>query len=136
MNAPHHECTGVCQNQAAAMESALLAGQLDAARAAAIQGGLWGPALVLARVSSNAAAWSETCAAMSAAMLPVSSPAHTALALLGGGPDALLSGWSGGAWVGEWWRHAAVIAANRSPGDEQVLRTMADTLLKGHAMVR
>ena len=136
LNTCCYQTRSLLDAQAAAMEAALLTGNVDAARTAAMAGGLWGPALVLARASPNAAAWTETCAAMCAATLPASSPAHTALTLLGGGPDGVLGGLGEGAWVAGWWRHAAVIAANRSAGDERVLRGMADTLLRGHAMVR
>lgn len=118
------------------MEAALLRGQLDAARAAAVEGGLWGPALILARASPAPAAWGETVAAACSALLPPCSPAHTALMLLGGGPEAALGAVGEGAWVGAWQQHAAVVAAHRSPGDERVLRGMADTLLRSHGKVR
>eukprot|EP00884_Botryococcus_braunii_P015742 jgi/Botrbrau1/2851/Bobra.0036s0001.1 len=117
----------------------LLLGNRDEALQVATQGGLWGPALVIA-YQQGPAAFAQAAGSMLSTCLLENSPLHTALSMMAGASDSLFpisgsveAGYRAGlgeeqAGLAHWRSHLAVLGSNPTPGDEAVLFRLGDRL--------
>ncbi|GBG61429.1 hypothetical protein CBR_g21774 [Chara braunii] len=128
----------------------LVAGKIKEALQCSRQGHLWAPALVLARQLGERT-YVETCADMAQHLFTLGSPLRTLCLLLSGQPKEVFAGLSSpmevstlqedfgqegyGSMLDDWQENLAVMAANRTDGDERVIIHLGDCLWRSRGEV-
>lgn len=112
------------------VERLLLAGRRGDAIAAALAGGLWAPALLLARGAGERALADAAAACIRATVAP-GSPLHTSLCMAAGAAaDVGAAGdpSAGGAFLAAWRDNLGALAFCRAPGDGAAMVSLGDRL--------